>query len=78
MLFNTILLASTASATCLHGLSMFKRSEAEAVEVNTFGYGRLNGHFNWASLAFETEACKSGANQSHINLGMSPTPLNTT
>lgn len=68
MLLNTLLLASTASATCLHGLSMFKRAEGE-VEVGKFGYGPLNGPFNWASLAPENEACKSGANQSPINLG---------
>lgn len=69
MLFSAILLASTASATCLHGLSKFKR--AETVEVNTFGYGPMNGPFNWASLAPENEACKAGKNQSPINVGMS-------
>jgi carbonic anhydrase len=68
MLFSAIFLASTASATCLNGLSKFKR--AETVEVNTFGYGPMNGPFNWASLAPENEACKSGKNQSPINVGM--------
>jgi carbonic anhydrase len=75
MLFTSILFASTASATCLHGLSMFaKRAEnAEGgVEVKTFGYGPLNGPFNWATLEVENEACKAGANQSPINLGKSP------
>jgi carbonic anhydrase len=74
MLFTSILFASTASATCLHGLSMFaKRSEnAEGgVEVKTFGYGPLNGPFNWATLEVENEACKAGANQSPINIGKS-------
>ncbi|KAI4670396.1 hypothetical protein J4E81_002065 [Alternaria sp. BMP 2799] len=66
MLFSALLLASTASATCLHGLSKFKR--ADTVEVNTFGYGPMNGPFNWASLAPENEACKSGTNQSPINI----------
>ena len=70
MLFNTLFLASTASATCLHGLSMFKRAEGETVELNTFGYVPLDGPFNWASLAVENEACKTGSNQSPINLGM--------
>ena len=81
MLFSTFLFASTASATCLHGLSMFKRAEGETVEVNTFGYGPLNGPFNWASLAPENEACKSGLNQSPINLGTSllpPIPISST
>ena len=70
MLFNTLLLASTASATCLHGLSMFKRAEGEAVKLGQFGYGPLNGPFNWATLAVENEACKTGTNQSPIDLGM--------
>lgn len=70
MLLITLLLASTASATCTHGLSMFKRAEGETVEVNTFGYGPLNGPLNWASLAAENEACKAGGAQSPINLGI--------
>jgi carbonic anhydrase len=50
-----------------------KRAEAAegGVEVNTFGYGPLDGPFNWATLAVENEACKAGANQSPINIGMS-------
>jgi carbonic anhydrase len=66
MLFKSLVFASTASATCLHGLSMFKR--AETVEVKDFGYGPVNGPFNWASLAPENEACKLGTNQSPINI----------
>ncbi|KAI8937822.1 hypothetical protein NX059_005515 [Plenodomus lindquistii] len=73
MLFNILLLASTATATCTHGLSMFKRAEGETVEVNTFGYGPLNGPFNWASLEPENEACKTGTNQSPINIDASIT-----
>ncbi|KAH8726808.1 alpha carbonic anhydrase [Phaeosphaeriaceae sp. PMI808] len=70
MLFKTLLLASTASATCLHGLTMFqKRAEAEGgVKVKDFGYGPLDGPFNWATLAAENEACKAGSNQSPINI----------
>lgn len=74
MLFQLLLLASTASATCTHGLSMFKKRAETAeggVEVNDFGYGPLNGPFNWATLAAENEACKAGKNQSPINVGMS-------
>jgi len=72
MLFKSLIFASTASATCLHGLSMFKRAagaENGTVEVNTFGYGPENGPFNWASLAPENDACKAGLNQSPINIG---------
>jgi carbonic anhydrase len=74
MLLSSLLFASTASATCLHGLSMFKKRAESAeggVELGKFGYGPLNGPFNWATLAVENEACKAGANQSPINLGMS-------
>ncbi|KAF2867248.1 alpha carbonic anhydrase [Massariosphaeria phaeospora] len=67
MLLNTLLLAGTATATCLHGLSKFKRAEGE-VEVNTFGYHGLIGPFNWASLAEENAPCKSGKVQSPINI----------
>lgn len=47
-----------------------KRAEnAEGgVEVKNFGYGPLDGPFNWASLAAENEACKTGKNQSPINI----------
>ncbi|KAF2786261.1 carbonic anhydrase [Melanomma pulvis-pyrius CBS 109.77] len=70
MLLKALLIASTASATCLHGLSKFKRQEpAEGgVEVGTFGYTGLIGPLNWASLAPENEACKTGKNQSPINI----------
>jgi carbonic anhydrase len=76
MLYTTLFFASTATATCLHGLSMFaKRAEnAEGgVEVKTFGYSAnaATGPFNWATLAVENEACKAGSNQSPINLGKS-------
>ncbi|KAH7405837.1 alpha carbonic anhydrase [Phaeosphaeria sp. MPI-PUGE-AT-0046c] len=78
MLFASLLLASTASATCLHGLSAFKKRAETAeggVEVGTFGYGPLNGPFNWATLAVENEACKAGANQSPINIDDSVTVM---
>lgn len=81
MLFNTLLFASTATATCLHGLSMFKRAagaENGTVEVSEFGYGPENGPFNWASLAVENEACKAGTNQSPINIGTEDLPGNLT
>lgn len=71
MFFTTLLLAGTASATCMHNLQKFKRQEGEAVKVNTFGYTGLIGPFNWAALEPENEACKTGTNQSPINIGMS-------
>lgn len=78
MLFKSLLFASTASATCLHGLSMFKRATGSGngtVHVNPFGYGPMNGPFNWAALAPEYEACKAGLNQSPINIGTEPPSL---
>lgn len=75
MLYTSLLLASTASATCLHGLSMFaKRAEnaEDGVEVKNFSYDdAATGPFNWATLEVENEACKAGSNQSPINVGES-------
>ncbi|KAF2109185.1 alpha carbonic anhydrase [Lophiotrema nucula] len=71
MLFGTLLLASTASATCLHGLSKFKKRAEGAegeVTVGRFGYTDTFGPLNWAALAPENEACKTGTNQSPINI----------
>ena len=70
MLFKSLLLASTASASCLHGL--YKRSEAAEGEVfqSTFGYEGTFGPLGWAALAPENEACGNGKNQSPINIGM--------
>ncbi|KAF2709747.1 carbonic anhydrase [Pleomassaria siparia CBS 279.74] len=67
MLLKTLLIAGTASATCLHNLSRFKRAEGE-VKVGTFGYDGLIGPLNWASLAEENQVCKSGKTQSPINI----------
>lgn len=73
MLFTLVLFASTVCASCLHGLSMFKRDDVleGGVKLPGFGYGPLNGPFNWATLAPENVACKSGTGQSPINIGMS-------
>ncbi|KAF2021784.1 carbonic anhydrase [Aaosphaeria arxii CBS 175.79] len=70
MLFKSLLLAGTASATCLSGLSKFKRAEGEegVVQVGQFGYTGLIGPLNWASIAPENEECKSGTTQSPINV----------
>ncbi|CAA9965531.1 Cah Carbonic anhydrase [Pyrenophora teres f. maculata] len=74
MLFQTLLLASTASATCMHGLSFAKRDTSDEVQVSTFGYGPLDGAMNWASLDVANEACKMGKNQSPINVDDSIRP----
>ncbi|KAJ4286787.1 hypothetical protein N0V90_013039 [Kalmusia sp. IMI 367209] len=68
MLFKSLLLAGTASASCLHGL--YRRAEGE-VEIPNFGYEDTFGPLNWASLAPENEACKTGKNQSPINIDSS-------
>jgi carbonic anhydrase len=52
----------------MHNLQKFKRQESEGVRINTFGYTGLIGPFNWAALEPENEACKTGSNQSPINL----------
>ncbi|KAF2132008.1 carbonic anhydrase [Dothidotthia symphoricarpi CBS 119687] len=63
MLFKQLIFASMASASCMHGLEMFKRAD-----VAQWGFGPLNGPFNWASLAPANAVCKSGKNQSPINI----------
>ena len=69
MLFTTLLLAGTASATCMHNLKHFKRQEAGGeVPINTFGYTGLLGPLNWAALDPANEACKNSNNQSPINI----------
>ena len=68
MLFQTLLLAGTASATCLHNLSKFKRAEGE-VKVGTFGYTGLISPLNWPSLDPANVACKTGKTQSPIVIG---------
>jgi hypothetical protein len=52
MLFQSLLLAGTASATCMHGLTKFKRAEGEGeVVVGTFGYTGLKGPLNWVRIS---------------------------
>jgi carbonic anhydrase len=72
MRFTSLLFVGNTCASCLHGLSMFKREEAieGGFKQPGFGYGSLNGPFNWATLAPENEACKASTNQSPINIGM--------
>ncbi|KAL5407077.1 hypothetical protein PMIN03_007402 [Paraphaeosphaeria minitans] len=65
MLFKSLLIAGTASASCLHGL--YRRAEGE-VEIPQFGYEDTFGPLNWAALAPENEACATGKNQSPINI----------
>ncbi|KAA8615049.1 Cah Carbonic anhydrase [Pyrenophora tritici-repentis] len=74
MLFQTLLLASTASATCMHGLSFAKRATTDEIKISTFGYGPLDGAMNWASLDVANEACRMGKNQSPINIDNSIRP----
>jgi carbonic anhydrase len=68
MLFTTLLLAGTASASCLHGV--YKRAEAEEGPFQSkFGYEGDFGPANWAGLAPENSACALGKKQSPINIG---------
>ncbi|CAI6336863.1 unnamed protein product [Periconia digitata] len=68
MLAKTLLFASTASATCLHGV--FKRAEG-GIEPPAFGYDAMNGPHVWAGLKEENKACSSGQVQSPINIDSS-------
>ncbi|KAF2691628.1 carbonic anhydrase [Lentithecium fluviatile CBS 122367] len=68
MLFTTLLLAGTASASCLHGVYKRAEAEAEGPFQSTFGYEGTFGPANWAGLAPENSACSLGSKQSPINL----------
>jgi carbonic anhydrase len=68
MLFTTLLLASTASASCLHGV--YKRAEeAEGPFQSKFGYEGDFGPANWAGLSPNNDQCALGKKQSPINIG---------
>lgn len=68
MLFTSLLLAGTASASCLHGV--YKRAEeaAEGPFQSTFGYEGDFGPANWAGLQAENAQCSLGKKQSPINI----------
>ncbi|EON62622.1 hypothetical protein W97_01846 [Coniosporium apollinis CBS 100218] len=74
MLLHTIIVlagfAAYAHGSCLHGTSKLRRRfTAEGkVQVSKFGYTSLQGPVNWANLAADNEACRTGKNQSPINL----------
>lgn len=73
MLFSTLLLAGTASASCLHGV--YKRAEAaeEGPFQSKFGYEGDFGPANWAGLDPANSACALGKKQSPINIDSSVT-----
>ena len=56
-----------ASASCIHGTSLFPRSSPN-VKVSTFGYTGLKGPLNWAGLSPEFKACATSSVQSPINI----------
>jgi carbonic anhydrase len=58
-------LASEVVGTCSHGTYLQKRS-GKAV----FGYGYTDGPHVWHNLAPENAVCKTGKNQSPIDVGM--------
>ncbi|KAF2205898.1 carbonic anhydrase [Delitschia confertaspora ATCC 74209] len=69
MLLTTLIYATTASATCLHNLKRFAKREGEAeIAAPAFGYTGLMGPLNWAALEEANEACKTGTEQSPINI----------
>ena len=68
MFVKALLFASTASATCLHGI--YKRAEG-GIEPPKFGYDAMNGPHVWAGLDAANSACSSGTVQSPINIDSS-------
>ena len=60
--------ASTVSASCFHGTTMYKRSLEKRADIGKFGYTDRLSPVNWANLFPENAACATSANQSPINL----------
>lgn len=66
--FALAALASAASATCIHGTTLYPRQASGAVRVSNFTFDGLRGPLAWAGLKPENEACTLGHNQSPINI----------
>ncbi|KAJ7618423.1 alpha carbonic anhydrase [Roridomyces roridus] len=66
-LIIAIVLASSASASCLHGTSFMPREEGQ-VPISKFGYTGLQGPLNWAGLDAANIACRTGKTQSPISI----------
>src|SRR5437773_4074100 len=63
-----LIFASTISANCLHGTTMYKRALEKRADIGKFGYTDRLSPVNWANLFPENAACTTSANQSPINL----------
>lgn len=59
--------ALSVSANCIHGTSLFARSEGK-VDVSKFGYSGSQGPLNWAGLDPANSACRASKVQSPIVL----------
>ncbi|KAJ7115340.1 alpha carbonic anhydrase [Mycena epipterygia] len=59
--------ALSVSANCIHGTSLFARSEGK-VDVSKFGYSGTQGPLNWAGLDPVNSACRTSKVQSPIVL----------
>jgi carbonic anhydrase len=65
--------ATSVSASCLHGTSHLPRQRREAedprtVAVSEFGYTGAQGPLNWAALSPDNAACSLSSVQSPINI----------
>lgn len=56
------LFVAGVSAGCMHGISLMRRAEGD------FGYGDDNGPLLWHTLSPENSLCKTGRNQTPINI----------
>lgn len=65
-MFSTLSIATLfvagVSAGCMHGISLMRRAEGD------FGYGDDNGPLLWHTLSPENSLCKTGRNQTPINI----------
>ncbi|KAL1616191.1 hypothetical protein SLS56_011498 [Neofusicoccum ribis] len=70
-IISVALLVSSVRASCFHGTSLVPRrltERADSVEVSTFGYTGARGPLKWHTLDSANAKCKTGRNQSPINI----------
>jgi carbonic anhydrase len=67
----TSLVISTASASCIHGTTLYKRSLQKRADIKAFRYTDRLAAINWHNLSPENSLCATSKVQSPINLDSS-------
>ncbi|PYI31805.1 carbonic anhydrase [Aspergillus indologenus CBS 114.80] len=67
-LLTLLLLAMTASSSCISDTFLFPRAVSNQTTINPFNYTELGGPFNWHRLNKTNVACSGGKHQSPIDI----------